>query len=156
MGTYCGHTITKYLNKRFWTECRNMDQIILKLTPHREKIIEKPFKSTERPKQIKEKLVRTYNEAKMFKEYHNIAQCLYWVGELQFDPKLKRQFNGHMLAQARKVYALCKENPEWIKHMSQVTLEDWTKTNIREAVQSRQRVRQDLDGARTYVGKDVK
>jgi len=99
--------------------------------------------------------MRTYNESKMFKEYHNVAQCLYWIGELQFDPKMKRQFSGHMLAQARKVYALCKENPEWIGHMSRITLEDWTKTNIREAVQSRQRVRQVLDGARTYVGEDV-
>src|SRR3990170_1002409 len=132
-----------------------MDQIILKITPHGEKTVTKPFKLTEKPKQVKEKLMRAYNKAKMFKEYHNIAQCLYWVGELQFDSKMKRQFSGHMLAQARKVYALCKENPEWIGHMSRITLEDWTKTNIREAVQSRQRVRQVLDGARIYVVEDV-
>src|SRR3989337_3007596 len=132
-----------------------MDQIILKITPYEEKTVKKPFKSTEKPKQIKEKIMRAYNEAKMFKEYHNTAQCLYWIGELQFDPKVKRQFSGHMLAQARKVYALCKDNPEWIGHMSRITLEDWTKTNIREAVQSRQRVRQVLDGARTKVGEDV-
>ena len=66
-----------------------MDQIILKITPYEEKTVEKPFKLTEKPKQIKEKIMRTYNEAKMFKEYHNIAQCLYWIGELQFDSKIK-------------------------------------------------------------------
>src|SRR3989337_2851426 len=124
MGTYCDHTITDYLRRRFETKYQNMDQIILKLTPYKEKIIDKPFKPTEKPRQVKEKLIRVYNEAKMFKEYHNIAQCLYWIGELQFDLKMKRQFSGHMLAQARKVYALCKENPEWIGHISQITLED--------------------------------
>src|SRR3990170_6204651 len=132
-----------------------MDHIILKLTPHEEEVLSEPFRMTDKSKNIKEKLMRAYNEAKMFKEYHNVAQYLYWIGELQFDPKMKRQFSGHVLAQARKVYALCKENPEWIGHMSQITLEDWTKTNIREAVQNRQRVRQVLDGARTYVGEDV-
>src|SRR3989337_1932179 len=132
-----------------------MDQIIIKLTPYGEKTIKRPFEPADKPKNIKEKLMRTYNESKMFKEYHNVAKCLYWIGELQFESKLKRQFSGHMLAQARKVYALCKENPKWIGHMSQVILEDWTKTNIREAVQNRRRVRQVLDGARTYVGEDV-
>src|SRR3989337_501764 len=125
-----------------------MDKIIVKLNPHREETVEKSFKMTDKSKNIKEKLMRMYNESKMFKEYHNVAQCLYWIGELQFDPKMKCQFSGHMLAQARKVYALCKENPEWIGHMSRIILEDWTKTNIREAVQSRRRVRQVLDGAR--------
>src|SRR3989337_2678052 len=126
-----------------------MDRLIVKLTPYQEKIVKKSFKITDKPKDIKARLMRTYNEAKMFKEYHNVAQCLYWIGELQFDPKMKRQFSGHMLAQARKVYALCKENPEWIGHMSWITLEDWTKTNIQEAVQSRQRVQQVFDGTRT-------
>src|SRR3990170_3994776 len=123
-----------------------MDQIILKLTSYREEVIAKPFETTDKPKEIQKKVIRAYNEAKMFKEYHNTAQCLYWIAEIQFNPKMKRNFSGHMLAQAKKVYALCKGNPDWIGHMSQVTLEDWTKTNILEAVQSKRRVRQVLDG----------
>ena len=67
-----------------------MDQIILKLTPYEEEIIRKPFVSTDRPKECARKIMRAYNEAKMFKEYHNTTQCLYWIGELQFELKMRR------------------------------------------------------------------
>ena len=67
-----------------------MDQIILKLTLYGKEVISKPFRTEDKPRRVKEKLMRAYNEAKMFKEYHNIAQCLYWVGELQFDLKIRR------------------------------------------------------------------
>src|SRR5688500_9547422 len=132
-----------------------MDRIISKLTLHQEEVLSKPFTSTDKLKEAKKKLLRAYEEAKMFKEYHNTAQCMYWIGELQFDAKLRRQFSGHMLAQSRKVYALCKDNPKWIKHMSCVPLEDWTRTSIQEARLWRPRVRQVLDGARTDVGENV-
>jgi len=99
--------------------------------------------------------MRAYEEAKMFKEYQNVAQCLFWIGEEQFDKKIKRQIGGHMLAQAKKVYALCKDHPEWIGHMSRVTIKEWKRTNISEVLRYREKVGKVLDGARTYVGEDV-
>ena len=96
-----------------------------------------------------------YDEAKMFKEYQNVAQCLFYIGEEQLDPKIKRQFGGHMLAQVRKVYLLCKDYPEWIGHMSRVTIEDWKRTSIKEVREYWEKVGKVLDGARTYVEEDV-
>jgi len=132
-----------------------MERIISVLTPLSVEIRPKPINEKTRLKEKANKLMRAYAEAKMFKEYQNVAQCLFWIGEEQFNPKLKRQFGSHMLAQARKVYSLCKDHPEWIGYMSRVTIEDWKRTNISEALRYRERVGRVLDGARTYVGEDV-
>ena len=132
-----------------------MEQIISLLTPLSVEIRLKPVNEKTKLKERATKLIRAYAEAKMFKEYQNVAQCLFWIGEEQFNPKMKRQFGGHVLAQARKVYSLCKDHPEWIGHMSRITIENWKRTNISEVLRYRERVGRVLDGARTYVGEDV-
>jgi hypothetical protein len=132
-----------------------MERIISLLTPLGVEIRPKQVNEKTKLKERATKLMRAYAEAKMFKEYQNVAQCLFWIGEEQFNSKLKRQFGSHVLAQARKVYSLCKDHPEWIGHMSRVTIEDWKRTNISEVLRYRERVRRVLDGARTYVGEDV-
>src|SRR6266511_3545311 len=132
-----------------------MERIISLLTPLSVEIRPKPVNEKTKPKEKATKLIRAYAEAKMFKEYQNVAQCLFWIGEEQLDPKMKRQFGGHVLAQARKVYSLCKDRPEWIGHMSRITIENWKKTNISEVLKYRERVGRVLDGARINVGEDV-
>src|SRR6266511_3857028 len=132
-----------------------MEQIISLLTPLSVEIRQKPVDKKTKLKERATKLMRAYAEAKMFREYQNVAQCLFWIGEEQLDPKMKKQFGGHVLAQARKVYSLCKDHPKWIGHMSRITIENWKRTNISEVLRYRERVGRVLDGARTYVGEDV-
>jgi hypothetical protein len=132
-----------------------MERIVLLLTPLSVERRIRPINEKMSVKEKAKRLKRAYQEAKMFKEYQNVAQCLFWIGEEQFDSKLRKQFGSHMLAQARKVYSLCKDHPEWIGHMSRVTIEDWKRTNISEVLRYREKVKEVLDGARTYVGEDV-
>ena len=102
-----------------------MERILSLLTPLSVEIRPKPINEKTKLKERATKLMRAYAEAKMFKEYQNVAQCLFWIGKEQLDPRVKRQFGSHVLAQARKVYSLCKDHPEWIGYMSRVTIEDW-------------------------------
>ena len=132
-----------------------MEKILSLLTPLSVEVRPKPVHERIKAKEKLERLIRAYEEAKMFKEYQNVAQCLFWIGEEQFNQKIKRQLRGHMLAQAKKVYVLCKDHPEWIGHMSRVTIEEWKRTNISEVLRYRKKVGRVLDGARTYVGEDV-
>jgi hypothetical protein len=132
-----------------------MDRIIDNLTPLSVETIKKPYRRSDQSKEMVQKILRKYEEAKTFKEYHNVAKCLYWIGKEQFNVKIRRRVSGHMLAQAKKVYALCSENPQWIGHMSMITIEMWTKININEARRNREQVKRVLDGARNDVGEDV-
>src|SRR6266511_3885091 len=134
---------------------QGMERIISLLTPLSVETRPKPMDEKMKPKEKIKKLMRAYEEAKMFKEYQNVAQCLFWIGEEQFDRKIRKYLGGHMLAQAKKIYSLCKDHPEWIGYMSRVTIKDWKRTNISEVLRYRERVRRVLDGARTYVGEDV-
>ena len=117
------------------------------LTPLSVEIRSKPIDEKTKPKEKATRLMRAYAEAKMFKEYQNVAQCLFWIGKEQLDSKMKKQFGGHVLAQARKVYSLCKDHPEWIGHTSRVTIEEWKRTNISEVLRYREKVGKVLDGA---------
>ena len=134
---------------------QEMERILLLLTPLSVEIRSKPINEKMKLGERTAKIMRAYNEAKMFKEYQNVAQCLFWIGEEQFDRKIRKYLGGHMLAQAKKIYSLCKDHPEWIGYMSRVTIEDWKRSNISEALKYRERVGRVLDGARTYVGEDV-
>ena len=66
-----------------------IERIISLLTPLSVEVRTKPINERMKLKEKVKRLMRAYEEAKMFKEYQNVAQCLFWIGEEQLDPKIR-------------------------------------------------------------------
>ena len=133
-----------------------MEEIINKLVPlSAGKRFKKPYEKKDKPSEKQKKLSKALNKYKTLRDNENIAMCLYWIGKEAADKKFAQRNGYHILSLGKALYALCKGNKSWINHFGRITLSDWRKINIRQALQMRNRVKRVLDGARTNVGEDV-